>query len=179
MSAITILKNPSEEDWCTVRMLAMNTVGASLFDEKPLSLNLKKKYLKSEHSPIRALQFIIKMDIPYYVSVHLVRHKIGVEHFVQSQRNDRQDKYDRTKAPQDAMVSHIMLINAPALMQMARKRLCGKADPATQKVMREIVRKVIEVNPEFEHVLVPNCEYLHECPEFRSCGRWKEDESSC
>ena len=177
--SVTILKNPSEDDWNTVKLLAMNTVGKSFVADKPMSQPLKEKYLKSEHSPIRALQFIIKMEIPYYVSVHLVRHKIGVEHFVQSQRNDRQDKYDRTKAPQDAKVSHIMLINAPALMQMARKRLCGKADPATQKVMREIVKKVVELNPEFEHVLVPNCEYLHECPEFKSCGRWKEDKTPC
>jgi len=138
-----------------------------------MSEALKEKYLKSEHSPIRALQFIIKMQIPYYVSTHLVRHKIGVEHFVQSQRNDRQDKYDRTKAPQDSTVSHIMLINAPALMQMARMRLCGKADVVTRTLMKEIVKKVNELNPEFKNVLVPKCEYLHECNEFQPCGRYK------
>lgn len=173
MLTVEILKNPSEEDWNTVKMLAMNTVGKTFVADKPMSEALKEKYLKSEHSPIRALQFIIKMQIPYYVSTHLVRHKIGVEHFVQSQRNDRQDKYDRTKAPQDSTVSHIMLINAPALMQMARMRLCGKADVVTQKLMREIVKKVVELNPEFKNVLVPKCEYLHECNEFQPCGRYK------
>ena len=140
-----------------------------------MSLELKKKYLKSEHSPIRLLNFIIKMEIPYYNSVHFVRHKFGVEHFVQSQRNDRQDKYDRKSAPQDAMVSHIMYINAQALMTMSHKRLCGQADLDTRKIMQTIVKEVLKTNPEFEDVLVPNCQYLHRCPEFFPCGRYKAE----
>jgi len=171
---VEILQHPTEDDWQTVKLLALNTMGKSYMKDKEMSQELKAKYLRSEHSPIRALQFIIKMEIPYYVSTHLVRHKYGVEHFIQSQRNDRQDKYDRDQAPQGALVSHIMLVNAQALMAMSRKRLCGKADKTTQKVWRTVVKKVLETNPEFKEVLVPNCEYLHSCPEFQSCGRWKE-----
>lgn len=171
---VEILQHPTEDDWQTVKLLALNTMGKSYMKNKAMSQELKAKYLRSEHSPIRALQFIIKMEIPYYVSTHLVRHKYGVEHFIQSQRNDRQDKYDRDQAPQGALVSHIMLVNAQALMAMSRKRLCGKADKTTQKVWRTVVKKVLETNPEFKEVLVPNCEYLHSCPEFQSCGRWKE-----
>lgn len=171
---VEILQHPTEDDWQTVKLLALNTMGKNYMKNKAMSQELKAKYLRSEHSPIRALQFIIKMEIPYYVSTHLVRHKYGVEHFIQSQRNDRQDKYDRDQAPQGALVSHIMLVNAQALMAMSRKRLCGKADKTTQKVWRTVVKKVLETNPEFKEVLVPNCEYLHSCPEFQSCGRWKE-----
>lgn len=171
---VEILQHPTEDDWQTVKLLALNTMGKNYMKDKEMSQELKAKYLRSEHSPIRALQFIIKMEIPYYVSTHLVRHKYGVEHFIQSQRNDRQDKYDRDQAPQGALVSHIMLVNAQALMAMSRKRLCGKADKTTQKVWRTVVKKVLETNPEFKEVLVPNCEYLHSCPEFQSCGRWKE-----
>lgn len=171
---VEILQHPTEDDWQTVKLLALNTMGKNYMKDKEMSQELKAKYLRSEHSPIRALQFIIKMEIPYYVSTHLVRHKYGVEHFIQSQRNDRQDKYDREQAPQGALVSHIMLVNAQALMAMSRKRLCGKADKTTQKVWRTVVKKVLETNPEFKEVLVPNCEYLHSCPEFQSCGRWKE-----
>jgi hypothetical protein len=40
--------------------------------------------------------------------------------------------------------------------------------------MRMIKEEVLKTNPEFEDVLVPNCQYLRECPEFKSCGRWKE-----
>ena len=65
-----------------------------------------------------------------------------------------------------------MLVNAQELMFMARKRLCGKADIDTQKIMRMIVKEVLKTNPEFEDVLVPQCRYLRECPEFFPCGRY-------
>lgn len=58
----------------------------------------KRRILDAGHSPIRTLMFTVRMEIPYYVSVHFVRHKVGVEHYVRSQRNDRQSDYDRTKA---------------------------------------------------------------------------------
>lgn len=176
--SIEILRHPTDEDWQWVKKFALNTVGKNYMMDADMSLALKKRYLKSEHSPIRTLTFIIKMDIPYCNSVHFVRHKLGVEHFVQSQRNDRQDNYDRTKAPQDAPVTHIMYVNAQELMFMARKRLCGKADATTQKIMREIVKAVLKTNPEFEDVLVPQCQYLHSCPEFAPCGRWKDEKSN-
>lgn len=121
---VEILKHPTEEDWQWVKRLALNTVGKDYFMDKEMSLELKKKYLKSEHSPIRYLQFIIKMEIPYCDSVCFVRHKMGAEHFVQSQRNDRQDKFNRYEEPQGHEVSHIMVVNAQELMFMARKRLC-------------------------------------------------------
>ena len=65
--------------------------------------------------------------------------------------------------------------NAQELMFMARKRLCGMASKNAQKIMRMIRDEVLKTNPEFEDVLVPNCQYLHSCPEFKSCGRWKEE----
>lgn len=170
---VDILRHPTEEDWQWVKLLALNTMGKAYLMDKEMSLDLKKKYLKSEHSPIRTLNFIIKMEIPYCDSVCFVRHKHGVEHFVQSQRNDRQDKYDRYEAPQGMPVSHIMYVNAQELMFMARKRLCGKASPNVQKIMRAIVKEVLKTNPEFEDVLVPQCQYQHECPEFFPCGRYK------
>ena len=170
---VKILKYPTEEDWQMVKLLALNTIGAEFVQGTNLSLNLKKKYLKSEHSPIRFLRFIIQMDIPYCDSTCFVRHKLGVEHYVRSQRNDRQDQFDRYKEPQGHIVRHIMVVNAQELMFMARRRLCGMASKNVQSIMRSIRKEVLKTNPEFEDVLVPNCQYLHECPEFKSCGRWK------
>lgn len=175
---VEVLRHPTEEDWQWVKKLALNTMGKNYLMDKEMSLDLKKKYLRSEHSPIRTLTFIIQMEIPYCNSVHFVRHKLGVEHFVQSQRNDRQSNYDRKKAPQDAPVSHIMYVNAQELMFMARKRLCGKADADTQKIMRAIVKEVLKTNPEFEDVLVPQCKYMHACPEFQSCGRYPKNDNT-
>lgn len=168
---VELLRYPTKSDWQRCKALALNTVGKKYYgadvDEK-----WKRKILFAQHSPIRTLMFTIRMEIPYYVSVHLVRHKYGVEHFVQSQRNDRQSNYDRRDAPQGAFVSHVMDINAQALIQMANMRLCGQADIATQNVMQLIVEVVNICNPEFSDVLVPKCA-LHGgvCNEFKSCGR--------
>lgn len=166
---VEILRSPSDEDWKRCKMLALNTMGKK-YSGSEIDVFWKRKMLKCKHSPIRTLMFTIKMTIPYYVSTHFVRHKIGVEHYVQSQRNDRQSSYDRELATQDAMVVHIMDVNAEQLMFMANRRLCGMADKTTRFVMAMICRAVEEKNPEFAGNLKPMCELLHECPEFTSCG---------
>ena len=171
---IEILRYPTDEDWMRAKELACNTIG-----KKAINLpsdEWKYKILKSEHSPARTLMLTIKMEIPYYVSMHFVRHKISCEHYVTSQRNDRQSKYDRTLAPQGEFVSHIMDINLPALINMSHKRLCTQADPVTRKVMQLITDEVVKLFPFCESLLVPTCEYLHECPEFFPCPRAKKFE---
>ena len=169
---IEILRTPSEDDWERCKMLALNTAGKKYSGTK-VTDEWKSKILKAKHSPIRTLWFTVRMTIPYYVSTHFVRHKIGVEHYVQSQRNDRQSSYDRNTAPQDMMVSHIMEINAEQLMFMANRRLCGMADKTTRSIMSGLCAGIEALCPEFEGHLKPMCEYLHECPEFKSCGYWE------
>lgn len=165
---IEILRYPTEEDWKRCKMLALNTVWKSNVGE--VTEQWKYKILKAEHSPIRTLMFTIKMEIPYFCSVHLVRHKFGAEHYVSSQRNDRQDMYDRNEARQDATVVHIMDINAEALINMSHRRLCFKADPKTQEIMSEIRAKVLSVSPEIGFMMCPMCEYRKGCNEIGGCG---------
>ena len=171
MTSVEILRHPTEEDWNRCKMLAMNTIGKQWSGE--VSDEWKRKILKAEHSPIRTLMFTVRMEVPYWVSVHFVRHKYGVEHYVSSQRNDRQSNYDRTKAPQDATVTHIMDINAQELMQMARMRLCGQASMETQAVMQAICIKIVELNPEFDLFLRPKCIVHGGCNEFVPCGVYR------
>ena len=165
---VTLLKHPTDEDWLLCKQFTLNTVSKSSIT---LPTNeWKVKLLESEHSPIRTLWFAFRLEIPYYVSVHLVRHKIGSEHFVSTQRGDRTGT-DRTKLPQDTTVSHIIYINADAFTTMSHKRLCKQASKETQEVIREMVRLANESNPEFKTVLVPNCEYRNgKCTEFSCCG---------
>ena len=166
---VEILKHPTDADWAWCKTCTLNTVGKRSVTAP--TDEWKRKLIASEHSPLRELWFGIKMTIPYWVSVHFVRHHIGCNHYVQSQRNDRQSEYDRAKAPQDELVSHIMSINAQELVFMAHKRLCNQASPETRAVMQEIVDKVIEVNPEFKDFLVPLCVYRGGlCTEFWPCG---------
>jgi hypothetical protein len=166
---VEILRFPTDTDWLRCKKLALGTVGKNT--DIPPTDEWKENILKSEHSPIRTLMFTIKMQIPYYVSVHLVRHKHGVEHYVKSQRNDRQKDYDRCAARQDEMVTHIMDINAQALISMSHMRLCVQADLKTRQVMELIKRGVVKVCPYLKDLLVPKCVYRGGlCDEFKSCG---------
>jgi len=125
-----------------------------------------------EHSPIRTQLFWIEMTgIPTFVSVHLVRHKIGVEHFVRSHRDDRGGTGTEDR---NTPVDHAMLINAQALINMARKRLCLKAHVETQRVMAEIATAVFSVDRDLSAFLVRDCFYRHGCHELTSCGWWEK-----
>lgn len=145
-----------------------------------VSLEAWKSWLKAEHSMIRALILEVSMkNIPYFVSVHFVRHKVGVEHFVRSQRDTamRPVNYDRRKAPQDALVDHTMVLNPQVLINISRRRLCNKADPVTQAVWWR-VREAVEEHDDpyvaaIAEVMVPNCVYRGSCFEIKSCGKRK------
>lgn len=165
---IEILRYPTAADWMRCKELALNTMGKRAMNAP--TDEWKRKILTAEHSPIRTLMFTVRMKIPYYVSVHFCRHKFGVEHYVSTQRNDRQDECDRNTARQDRTVTHIMDLNAAALIATAQKRLCYQADPVTKSVMEEIRSEVIRLCPEFGGILVLSCEYRGKCPEMVSCG---------
>lgn len=141
---------------------------------KPVTDDWKRKMLLAEHSPIRLVEYdIILEGIPYYVAMHLVRHKHGVEHFVCSQRDDRtKDTEKRADKPQGALVDMQMSCNAQALINISRKRLCGKASKETRAVWRAVeqaMRKVDHVMAEF---MTPDCVYKGRCTEIDSCGYW-------
>lgn len=164
---VEILKYPTENDLLWVKQCTLNTVGKST--TKAPTEEWLVKLIEAEHSPMRELWFGIKMEIPYWVSVHFVRHHIGVNHYIQTQRSDRTG-VNRSEKPQGEIVSHIMSVNAQELVFMAHKRLCKQASEETQAVMREIVKKVVEVAPYMKSVLVPLCAYRNgKCTEMFPC----------
>ena len=166
---VEILRYPTEEDWKRCLLLARTTQGKFDAPDEP-SNEWKLKILRSEHSPIRTLMFTIRMgNIPYCNSVHFVRHKYGVEHYVQSQRKNPERGAER----QDAPVTHIMDINAQELIYMARKRLCYKADETTHLIMSEICWNICGIDPVWESVLLPACSCNEKnCREFKPCGMY-------
>ena len=122
------------------------------------------------HSPIRTQEFFIEMlDIPTFVSVHFVRHKIGCEHFVLTNRDDR----GGVKADRDTPVNHSMKINAESLITLARKRLCFKSHRKTVQVMSLIKNKLKEIDPDLVKFMVPECVFRNGlCSEGRfTCGK--------
>jgi hypothetical protein len=157
--------------WREVANAARTTIGMEAGDGEPSS-EWKTKILKAEHSPIRLLKIRWKwVDLKSWISVHFVRHKFGVEHFVRSQRNDRQDEYDRDSAPQSTLITHEVEANAQAIINISRKRLCKQSHPETVatwiKFLEEVVRPV---EPELYDICVRECIYRGHCTEMKSCG---------
>lgn len=136
----------------------------------------KRRMLLCEHSPIRELFFDFKWtELKYWVSVHLVRHKIGIEHFVRSQRTDRTG-VARDELPQDSPVEHRICVNAQAMINISRKRLCNNASPETKTAWQAVLETIKDKEPELYSVCVPDCIYRGYCYEFKSCGYYKTEE---
>lgn len=156
-------------DWDLVYTTALATERKTVIGKMP-SDEWKRKMVRAPHSPIRALQFLIQFECPYYVQNHLVRHHEGVQWFVGSQRNDRQNDYDRNAARQDAPVLVTCIVNGDALKFISRRRLCGMASPETRAVWKAIVDAVCELDQVLKPFLVPECVCSGFCPEFKCCG---------
>jgi hypothetical protein len=157
-------------NWSAVKDIALNTIGKSNVKNVEPSSAWKRKILLSEHSPIR--YFTIKWmweNIPYFVSVHLSRHKFGIEHFVKTQRSDRTN-IDRNKLPQNNLVSHTCIANAQAIINISRKRLCYMTSAETREAWQSFIDSFKEEQPELHSVCVPDCIYRGWCYEFKSCG---------
>ena len=160
--------------WREVADAARTTINKYAGKGEP-SVAWKRKMLLCEHSPIRLMQVHIKLiDIPSWVSVHLVRHKIGIEHWVSTQRSDRTG-VDRNKLPQDTPVNHEMLMNVQALLNISKKRLCNCAADKTIDAWVMVVDAVSEIDPVLAEACVPECVHRGFCPEYKSCGFDKTD----
>lgn len=169
---VTLIEYPTEQDWIACKERALVTIGKTV--KNPPTEEWKKAILRARHSPIRRLRFSFLLeDVPTWVATHLVRH-VHAQPYVKSQRNDRQDDYDRRKAPQDAPITMIWDMNAEEFMVIANKRLCRQAADETREVVQEMCLEALETNPEFKEFLVPMCQYTGECKEMYPCGRERE-----
>lgn len=168
--SVNILSVPSDEDWLMSKKLAYRTIGKET--EKQPDEQWKRMILRAEHSPIRNLLVRWEwINLPYWVSVHFVRHKIGIEHYVRSQRNDRQSEYDRNTAPQNATVTHACAANLQAIINISKVRLCKQASYETRYAWVMFLGELINHMPEVPDFCQPTCIYRNGiCPEPRSCG---------
>jgi hypothetical protein len=155
-------------DWDVVKEAALATENKRPKEPFPTD-EWKAKMLTAEHSPIRCLQFFIRMEnIPYFVAMHLVRHKQGVEWFVGTSREDRTG-VPRDERKQTDLVNLSCIINAQALITISRKRLCNKADKKTQAVWVEVKKVMKEVDPAMANAMLPECVYRGRCTELKPC----------
>lgn len=161
--------------WDKVKRAARTTISKEGAGKTPTRA-WKKQALLSEHSMIRKIRFGWKWtDLFSWVSVHFVRHKFGIEHWVTTQRTDRTG-IDRNAKRQDAPVEHECDADVQAVINMARKRLCNQASVETRAAFQQVVEEIRKADPIIADVLVPECIYRGFCPEFNCCGYVKSAE---
>lgn len=156
--------------WKKVLRVARGTVNKEDSNKEPSS-DWKRKMLLAEHSPIRLIKVsYLWQGMKSWISVHFVRHKFGIEHFVSTQRSDRTN-IDRDKSPQDTPVNHAFEANAQAIINISRKRLCIQAHKETRGKWIEFLDDEVKVSePELYSVCVRECIYRGFCPEMKCCG---------
>ena len=168
--------------WRQVADAARTTIKKELGVDDPPD-RWKKSIARAEHSPIRLIEFLIKVEnVKSWITVHNVRHKIGIEHWVSTQRDDRTGE-DRDFTPQGALVDYEFCVNLQELMTICRKRFCGQAHKETRQFWKEIIDELfrtaksgILLNP-IKDLFAPECVARYgKCPEMKCCGYCKTDE---
>ena len=156
--------------WRNVADSARTTISKEPGTKEPSS-QWKRRLLLSEHSPIRQISIrFIWQGLKSWISVHFVRHKFGIEHFVSTQRTDRTG-VNRDDLKQSNLVNHEILINQQAIINISRKRLCSQASSETRKSWKEFLKSIEKYHPELVSVAVVECVYRNGfCPEYKSCG---------
>jgi thymidylate synthase ThyX len=157
--------------WNRALNAARRTVGKEPITKDPSS-KWKLSMLLAEHSPIRLVEYdVVIKNIRQWVTTHLVRHKFGVEHFVHTQRVDRNNSIkNRDELPQGSLNDLQESMNTQALINISRKRLCNMASPETREAWRKVKEQIATVDPETAACMVPECVYRGFCPEPHSCG---------
>lgn len=159
--------------WRDIADSARTTVGMKAGETQEVASNWKHRILLAEHSPIRKLLIDWKWyELPSWVSVHFVRHKYGIEHWVRSQRTDRTGE---DRGSQNALIEHECEANAQAIINISRKRLCYNASKETREAWIALLFKLIAEEPELVKVCVPDCIYRGHCYEYESCGFYKTE----
>lgn len=159
----------SRNDWNAVLNACRTTVGKGSISKEPTS-KWKKNLLLAEHSPIRKLQITVKVhDVKSWIATHFARHHEGCEKYISTQRDDRTGK-NRDELPQGTLVTLEMDLNAQALINISRKRLCNQAHRETKALWQAILNTIKDEMPELYSVCVPECIYRGFCPELKCCG---------
>lgn len=150
---------------------ARTTVGKEGLAKTEASEEFKASMYLAEHSPIRTKLFsVVIKNVPSWLATHFVRHKIGVEPFVSTQRDDRNPEViNRDGRPQGALVTLQYFLNAQAFINISRVRLCNGAHIQAQELWGQVIEKLRELEPTLARACVPDCIYRGWCFEVDSC----------
>ena len=156
-----------------------STTGRDMYKKTLPKLETWYTMLVSPHSSARSVNYRFYVeDIPYYAHVYLIRHHVGFQPHVLSQRDDegKRETTERDEKPQNVPISMLFDVNSSALMQIAQRRLCYKSHRIVQEVLEKIKCSLIYTGDSYDKVLGkllmrPCSFYKGYCPEPKPCGR--------
>lgn len=89
-------------------------------------------------------------------------------------KGEKANEIARTILPIGISTSCNIAVNIECLAHLANVRLCTRAELPIRTIVKEMVRQVVEVEPRYKFLLVPQCKKLGYCPENnKECARYK------
>lgn len=163
--------------WEAVKKAALFTIGKTKAVSEPTTEWIGGM-LQREHSPIREKVYHIELiGIPYWIANHFRTHFIGTNFYISTSREDRNKEVtDRADLSQTSPVNMLVSLNAQALINISRKRLCSLAHRETRKVWEDVCKAMAEYDPVMAHFMVRECRYRNGfCPEGKNCGLFNKE----
>ena len=149
---------------------AMNTTQNNWLKSncKPLSDKGARKAFLQRHGSLDAVIFKVRAIVPERVHAHLRTHHLTNQfYYCSTSRPDLTDD--------DGKYRMIMFyLPAKRLLDIAEVRVCNGSWNRTQYFMDELIKEVINLEPELEGLLQPSCVVHGYCREFKDCIDYKE-----
>lgn len=89
-------------------------------------------------------------------------------------KGEKANEIARTILPIGISTSCNIAVNIECLAHLANVRLCTRAELPIRTIVKQMVDQVVEVEPRYKFLLVPQCKKLGYCPEKnKECARYK------
>lgn len=129
-----------------------------------------KRMILAEHSPLRMVMYSFYWtEIKSWIATHLLRHHVGTQPFVGTQREDRTG-IPHSERKRDELVPFMFIVNAQSVINISKERLCKLASPETTQEWTMALLKLSNIDPLLGNMCVPKCVYRGFCPEANCCG---------
>lgn len=168
-------------------------------------MDLAKAYRLGHSPIRTQIFWVEMRDIPLFCASQFVRSNVGVQFFQLSRRPDRGGEdfrevcedieYELRNHPNVLVINDIAneikglpdrfdrytpvdlacVINAEAIINMSKKRLCAKASSETREIWDKVVEEVRKCDPDLANHCVKPCVYCGFCREAKPCGYMKTD----
>jgi thymidylate synthase ThyX len=173
-----LIKIIKTKDWDFVLEAALYTQGKEPIHVFP-SEAWKKKTVIAQHSPLRQLEFMVKIEhVPNFIHNHLVRH-VHLQPYIRTMREDLTG-VSSDKITRNTHNNGMYIINAQEVINVSKARLCHKASKETREVWEAVVNDLSNIEPLLASMCVPKCICQGYCDEYQTCGlygaKWQYNE---